>query len=86
MYIKRPGGKIWHVIADLRGGQSLCGSLSVRPAFVALFASEEMTERLALCKNCERASSRDGAFSITQPARSLATTSSSSSSASGLSR
>jgi len=86
MYIKRPGGKIWHVITDLRGGQSLCGSLSVRPAFVALFASEEVTQGLPVCKNCEKASSRGGAFFGTQPARSRATTSSSSSSASGLSR
>ncbi|MDQ3743308.1 MAG: hypothetical protein M3444_02885 [Acidobacteriota bacterium] len=86
MYIKRPGGRIWHVITDLRGGQSLCGSLGVRPAFVALFASEEVTQGLPLCKNCEKASSQSVAFSETQAARSLSTTASSSSSASGLSR
>jgi hypothetical protein len=85
MYIKRPGGKIWHLITDLRGGRSVCGSLGVRPAFVALSASEEMTERLPLCKNCERAS-RDRAFAGSQPMRSPATTDSNSSSASGLSR
>ena len=86
MYIKRPGGKLWHVINDLRGGQSLCGSLSVRPAFVALFASEEATQGLPLCKNCEKASSQGRAFSDAQAARSLSTTASNSSSASGLSR
>lgn len=86
MYIKRPGGKLWHVINDLRGGQSLCGSLSVRPAFVALFASEEIRQGLPLCRNCEKASSRGGTFFGTQPTMSRATTSSSSSSASGLSR
>ena len=86
MYIKRPGGKIWHVITDLRGGQSLCGSLGVRPAFVALFASGEVTERLPLCRNCERSSAQGRAFSGIHADRSPATTASSSSSASGLSR
>ncbi len=86
MYIKRPGGRIWHVITDIRGGQSLCGSLGVRPAFVALFASEEVTQGLPLCKHCEKASSQGRAFDDAQAARSLSTTDFSSSSASGLSR
>lgn len=60
--------------------------LSVRPAFVALFASEEVTQGLPVCKNCEKASSQGRAFSGAQPARSRATNSSNSSSASGLSR
>jgi hypothetical protein len=85
MYIKRPGGKIWHVIADLRGGRSLCGSLSVRPAFVALFASDEITRGLSLCKNCEKASAQGRTFHDLQPASRAATTRSGSSSASGLS-
>jgi hypothetical protein len=74
MYIKRPGGKIWHVIADLRGGQSQCGSLRVRPAFVALFASDEITRGLPLCKNCEKASAQGRAFHDLQPASGAATT------------
>jgi hypothetical protein len=81
MYIKRPGGKLWHVITELRGGQSLCGSLRVRPAFVALSASDEITRGLPLCKNCEKASAQGRAFQDLRPAN----TSPGSSSASGLS-
>ena len=86
MYIKRPEGKIWHVITDLRGGQSLCGALSVRPAFVALLASEERTQGLPLCKHCEKASARGRAVADIHADRSPATTASRSSSASGVSR
>ena len=58
MYVKRPVGKIWHVIGDPRGGRSVCGALRLRPAFVALYASEGRAQALPLCKHCERASER----------------------------
>jgi hypothetical protein len=51
MYLKPPGGKVWHV-AEVGEGRSLCGAFSKRGAWLALFVSDERTDRLPLCKQC----------------------------------
>ena len=83
MYVKPPGGKVWH-ISDLGEGRSLCGAFSRRGQWLALFISEERTGGLPLCKRCARALAKRARRPHSE--RSLSTTASSSSSASGLSR
>jgi hypothetical protein len=51
MYLKPPGGKVWHV-SEVGEGRSLCGAFSKRGSWMALFASEERTGGLPLCKRC----------------------------------
>jgi hypothetical protein len=82
MYVKPPGGKVWH-ISDLGEGRSLCGAFSRRGQWLALFISEERREGVPLCKRCTK-----GLAKRVRPhsERSLSTTDSNSSSASGLSR
>jgi hypothetical protein len=82
MYLKPPGGKVWH-IACLSEGLSLCGAFSRRGSWVALFISDERTDELPLCRQCEKLLAERASR---HSARSLSTTDSSSSSASGLSR
>jgi hypothetical protein len=82
MYVKPPGGKVWH-IAEADEGRSLCGAFSRRGPWLALFISEERAGELPLCRQCERVLAARGRLQTT---RSPATTDSNSSSASGLSR
>ena len=51
MYLKPPGGKVWH-IAVPDEGRSVCGAFSRRGAWLALFVSQERTDELPLCKQC----------------------------------
>ena len=82
MYVKPPGGKVWHV-AEIGQGQSMCGAFSKRGSWLALFTSDEPAGGLPLCKRC-----RDvlATRARRQPMSSLAITDSNSSRSSGLSR
>jgi hypothetical protein len=82
MYVKSPGGKVWHV-AEIGEGRSLCGAFSKRGSWLALFTSEERTGRLPLCKKCREAMAKR---LRRQPESRPAMTDSNSSSASSLSR
>jgi len=59
MHLKLPGGKVWHVGRERREAVSLCGAVSMRPSFFALFAPEAVTRDLPLCRNCERLAAGD---------------------------
>jgi len=80
--VKPPGGKIWHV-AELGDGRSLCGAFSELGSWLALFVSEERTDGLPVCKQCQGVLDKR---TRRQAESSRATTDSNSSNASGLSR
>lgn len=82
MYVKPPGGKVWHV-AELGEGRSLCGAFSKRGAWLALFTSEERTGGLPLCKRCRDLLAKRARG---QPESNPTMTDSSSSRSSGLSK
>jgi hypothetical protein len=82
MYVKHPDGKVWH-IAELGGGRSLCGALSRRGAWLALFILEERAGGLPLCKRCRLSPAGRARL---QPESSPVMTDSNSSRSSGLSR
>jgi hypothetical protein len=82
MYVKPPGGKVWHV-AELGEGRSLCGTFSKRGSWLALFSSEERTGGLPLCKRCRDMLAKRARR---HHARSPAITDTNSSRSSGLSR